>query len=231
MKTIGIIGGMSWESTQLFYKLLNKKVQHYLGGSHSCKCIVHSVDFAEVAELQHKGQWAELANKLVAIAKQLELAGADFIVLCTNTMHKVAPAIQAALHIPFLHIVDVVAEEIKQQKITRVGLLGTKFTMEEDFLKGKYSSNHSIEIVIPSKEEREIIHRVIYNELINGVFTIESKTQFIKIINNLKQIGAEGIIAGCTEIELLVQQKDLTIPLFRTTEILAESAVRFSIAF
>jgi aspartate racemase len=231
MKTIGIIGGMSWESTQLFYKLLNKKVQHYLGGSHSCKCIVHSVDFAEVAELQHKGQWAELANKLVAIAKQLELAGADFIVLCTNTMHKVAPAIQAALHIPFLHIVDVVAEEIKQQKITRVGLLGTKFTMEEDFLKGKYTSNHSIEIVIPSKEEREIIHQVIYNELINGVFTIESKTQFIKIINNLKQIGAEGVIAGCTEIELLVQQKDLTIPLFRTTEILAESAVRFSIAF
>ena len=230
MKTIGLIGGMSWESSDLYYQIINRKTQELLGGVHSCQCLMYSVDFAQIAELQHKKQWDILAQHMVSIAKKLELAGADIIVLCTNTMHKVAPDIEKNITIPFLHIVDAVAEEIQKKSYTKLGLLGTKFSMEDDFLKSRYKDKFGIEAIIPDEDDRADVHRIIYEELVKGVITAKSKQRYLDIIEKLVLKGAEAIISGCTEIELLIKPSDIEVDLFQTTKIHAEKAVSMALA-
>ncbi len=225
MKTIGLIGGMSWESSLEYYRITNQKIKEKLGEPHSCKSIMFSVDFAEFEKLQHKGEWELLTSKMVDIAIKLEKAGADLILICTNTMHKMAPDIQKSIKVPLLHIADAAAEEIKAKNMKKVGLLGTKFTMEQDFYKGRLKEKHGIDVVIPNKKEREIVHNVIYKELISGIIKEESREKFRKIINNLKKNDAEGVILGCTEIPLLIKNKDSDIPVFDTTMIHAKKAV------
>ncbi|MBD1209574.1 MAG: aspartate/glutamate racemase family protein [Ignavibacteria bacterium] len=230
MKTIGLIGGMSWESSDLYYQIINRKTQALLGGVHSCQCLMYSVDFAQIAELQHKGQWDILAQHMVSAAKKLELAGADVVVLCTNTMHKVAADIEKNITIPFLHIVDAVAEEIQQKSYTKLGLLATKFSMEEDFLKSRYKSKFGIETIIPDEDDRTDVHRIIYEELVRGIITEKSKQRYLDIIEKLVLKGAEAIISGCTEIELLIKPSDIQVDLFQTTKIHAEKAVSLALA-
>ena len=225
MKTIGLIGGMSWESSIEYYKIINETIRAKLGGLHSAKCIMYSVDFAEIESLQHQARWNEAAQLLIAAAKGLEKGGADFFIICTNTMHKVADQVQKQVRIPMLHIADATAERIKADGIEKVGLLGTKFTMEEDFYKGRLIQKHGLEVIIPAKEEREILHRVIYEELCLGKIKESSKAKFLDIIGGLVDSGAEGIILGCTEIGLLVQAKDCQVPLYDTTKIHAVAAV------
>ena len=230
MKTIGLIGGMSWESSLEYYRILNQTAKVRLGGFHSAKCIMVSVDFAEIEIWQREGKWQDCAQTLTHAAKSLESGGADFIVLCTNTMHKVADEIQANVHIPLLHIADATAQQVRKAGFTRVGLLGTRFTMEEDFYKSKLTQAYSLEVIIPETRDREIVDRVIFDELVVGVIRNESKKQFIAIIDRLAEAGAEGVILGCTEIGLLVQERDCRISLFDTTRIHAESAVEFALA-
>jgi aspartate racemase len=226
MKTIGLIGGMSWESTQEYYRIINEETKQRLGGFHSAKCILYSVDFAEIEILQHEEKWEALTALMIQAAQSLENAGADFILICTNTMHKMADAVQNSIKIPLLNLIDATAEQIKQDGFSKVGLLGTKFTMEQDFYRGRLSDRFGMEVIIPNDEERELIHHVIYNELCLGVVDQTSKENFIKIINNLIDHGAEGIILGCTEIPLLVRQSDIRIPIYDTTGIHARAAVR-----
>ncbi|WP_247234088.1 aspartate/glutamate racemase family protein [Telluribacter sp. SYSU D00476] len=230
MKTIGLIGGMSWESSDLYYQIINRKVQATLGGVHSCDCLMYSVDFAEIADLQHQGQWDLLSKKMVSVAQKLELAGADLIVLCTNTMHKVAADIEDNIKVPFLHIVDATAEEIQKKSYRKLGLLATKFSMEEDFLKSRYKSKYNMETIVPDKADREEVHRIIYEELVKGIIKAESKQRYMEIIDNLIQKGAEAIISGCTEIELLIQPGDIRVDLFQTTKIHAEKAVEIALS-
>jgi aspartate racemase len=230
MKTIGLIGGMSWESSIEYYRIVNQTAKAKLGGLHSAKSIMYSVDFAEMEILQHQGNWAEAAQILIDVAKNLENGGADFIVLCTNTMHKVADDIQSHIHIPFLHIADATAQQVKDSGIHRIGLLGTRFTMEEDFYKGRLTQKYSLEVIIPNAQERETVHRVIYDELVIGKIRQESKQQYLDIINRLVAEGAEGVILGCTEIGLLVQDGDCQVPLFDTTRIHAVAAVEYALA-
>lgn len=229
MKTIGLIGGMSWESSDLYYQILNRKVQEILGGTHSCKSLMYSVDFAEIAALQHQNDWDTLTSKMVDAAQVLEKGGADFIVLCTNTMHKLADDIEENINIPLLHIVDATAEEIKKKGINKVGLLATKFSMEGDFLKGRYASKHGIDTVIPNEKDRNDIHKIIYEELVKGIISKNSKQRFIHIIDQLVEQGAEGIIAGCTEIELLIKPSDISVDLFETARLHAEKAVKLAL--
>ena len=229
MKTIGLIGGMSWESSALYYKIINQRVQHILGGVHSADCLLYSVDFAEIAGLQHDNNWDELADVMVAAAQRLENGGADFIVLCTNTMHKLAAQIEEKVSIPLLHIADATAAEIQRQGFKKVGLVATKFSMEEDFLKSRYREKFGIEILIPEQEERNEIHSIIYNELVKGIIKEDSRQKFLSVIEQLVSNGAGGIILGCTEIELLINQKDTSTTLFETTKIHAEAAVQFSL--
>jgi aspartate racemase len=229
MKTIGLIGGMSWESSQEYYRIINEEIKLKLGGFHSAKCILYSVDFAEVEKLQHEERWEELTDLMIAAARSLENAGAECIVICTNTMHKMANEVQNSIRIPLLHLVDATAEQIKQDGLKKVGLLGTKFTMEQDFYKGRLSDHFGGEVIIPDEEERKIIHHVIYNELCLGNIDQTSKTRFINIINNLIERGAEGIVLGCTEIPLLVKQEDIRVPVYDTTEIHAQAAVAFAL--
>ncbi len=229
MKTIGLLGGMSWESTLEYYRLLNQLAQKELGGNHSCPCIIHSFDFQIIGMLQHAQNWEELSILLSDASKKLENSGADMLIICTNTMHKLADKIKNHIHIPLIHITDAVASEIQKKGINKVGLLGTKFTMEEDFYKKKLLNDYHIECIIPSSSERSFIHYIIYNELVKGIFKKESKQQFKKIIENLKNRGAEGIILGCTEIPLLIKQKDCKIPTFDTTEIHAKAAFKQAI--
>ena len=229
MKTIGLIGGMSWESTQEYYRILNEETQRALGGFHSAPCILHSVDFAEIEKLQHEDRWEELTGIMVRAARTLENAGADFILICTNTMHKMADEVQRSINVPLLHLVDATAERIRQDELRKIGLLGTKFTMEQDFYKGRLSDRFGIEVIIPGNEEREFIHQVIYNELCLGVVNQTSKERFLEIIRNLISQGAEGIILGCTEIPLLVSQADFPVPIYDTTEIHAKAAVAFAL--
>jgi len=229
MKTIGLIGGMSWESSIEYYRIINETAKSKLGGLHSAKSLMVSVDFAEVEILQHQGRWAEAATMLIDAAKNLENGGVDFIVLCTNTMHKVADDIQAHVNIPFLHIADATAQLVKDAGIQTIGLLGTRFTMEEEFYKGRLSQNYGLNVIIPNVEEREIIHRVIYDELVLGKIEPRSKAQYIDIIEQMVIRGAEGIILGCTEIGLLVHQADSQVPLFDTTQIHAEAAVEYAL--
>lgn len=223
MKTIGLIGGMSWESTVTYYQLINETVKKELGGLHSAKILLYSVDFAEIEEYQAKGQWEKSAQVLSRAAVNLEKAGADFIVICTNTMHKVAPDIQKKITIPIIHIAEATADALKEKGITKVGLLGTKYTMTQAFYKSKLTEA-GIDVVIPDARGVEIVNGVIYNELCLGTIRQESKEQFLEIIEKLRADGAQGVILGCTEIGLLVQQADTALPVFDTTYIHATKA-------
>ena len=225
MKTIGIIGGMSWESSALYYQLINEGIRDSVGGLHSAKIIMASVDFAEISTLQRSGDWDRAGRILANEAHRLERAGADFIILCTNTMHKVAPAIEAAITVPFLHLGDVAAEAVLAQGLRTVGLMGTAFTMEQPFQRERIES-HGLTVIVPDAEQRAIIHSVIYEELVLGIVTETSRAQYRSIMVDLQHRGAEGIILGCTEIELLVGPSDSVLPLFPTTRLHASAAVR-----
>jgi len=225
VKTIGLIGGMSWESSAEYYRLINTLVKERLGGFHSARCVLVSVDFAEVETLQRENRWAESARLLNTAALSLERAGADVVLLCTNTMHKVADEIQASLRIPFLHIADATADQIKAQGLTTVGLLGTRFTMEEEFYVERLRQRYGLQVLIPNPVEREMIHRVIYDELCLGQIRAASKAQYLTAIDHLIADGAQGIILGCTEIGLLVQAEDCRVPVFDTTRLHAQAAV------
>jgi len=229
MKTIGLIGGMSWESSLEYYRMINKLVKKELGEPHSAELIMYSVDFAEYEELQHQGNWDILTAKMIALAKKLEAAGADILLICTNTMHKMAADVEEKINIPLLHIADAAAEAIKAEKLNTVALLGTKFTMEEDFYKKRLKDEHGIKVIIPEEKDRDIVHNVIYNELISGVIKDESRENFKEIIEKLKNKGAEGVVLGCTEIPLLIKDKDSSIPVFDTSAIHAAKAVRFAL--
>ncbi|WP_207536155.1 aspartate/glutamate racemase family protein [Desertivirga arenae] len=229
MKTIGLIGGMSWESTALYYQIINRKIQDTLGGVHSARCILYSVDFAEIAELQHKGDWDALAEKMIFAAQKLQACEADLIILCTNTMHKVASHIEKNIQIPFLHIADATAGEIHKKSFRKVGLLATKFSMEEDFLKSRYRKKYGIETIVPDEKSRNDIHKIIYDELVKGIINRQSKQRFMEIIADLVEQGAEAIVSGCTEIELLINPRDLNVELFETTRIHAEKAVEIAL--
>lgn len=229
MKTIGLIGGMSWESSIEYYRIINETAKEKLGGLHSAKSLMITVDFAEIEKLQHEGRWEDAAQILVKCAQDLERGGADFIVLCTNTMHKVADQIQANTKIPFLHIADATAEKIKSSGLQKIGLLGTRFTMEQDFYKGRLTKKYGLDVLIPNEDERELIHRVIYDELCLGVVKNDSRESYKKIMRSLVEQGAQGIILGCTEIELLIKQEDGSVPLFPTTTIHAVAAVEYAL--
>ena len=225
MKTIGLIGGMSWESSIEYYRIINETAKEKLGGLHSAKSLMVTVDFADIEKLQHEGRWDEAGQILVKCAQDLERGGADFIVLCTNTMHKLADQIIANVNIPFLHIADATAEKIVAAGIKRIGLLGTRFTMEHDFYKGRLIENFGLDVLIPNEADREIVHRVIYDELVQGKIVDISRNEYKRIMESLIEQGAEGIILGCTEIELLIKDNDSNKPLFPTTKIHAIAAV------
>jgi aspartate racemase len=230
MKTIGLLGGMSWESTALYYRSINDLVKKELGGLHSAQIAMVSVDFQGIEELQHRGEWNEAGEVLSKAAQQIEAAGADFLLICTNTMHKVAPQIEAAIGIPLLHIADATADEIKKRGIKTIGLLGTNFTMEQDFYAGRLAGKHGLKVLIPEENDREIVHRVIYDELVLGDVKDASRAEYLRIMGQLRAEGAEGVIEGCTEIVMLVQQKHSAIPLFDTTAIHARKAVEIALA-
>ena len=223
MKTIGLIGGMSWESTVTYYQVINETIKKQLGGLHSAKCILYSVDFDEIEKYQVSGEWDKSADVLSEAAQALERAGADYIVICTNTMHKVAPEIGRRIHIPILHIVDMTAVQLKKHGIRKVGLLGTKYTMQQDFYKNVLI-RQGIEVIVPNDDDVDVVNRVIYDELCLGKIFEKSKAVYLDIIQELVRNGAQGIILGCTEIGLLIQQSDTDIPLFDTTLIHAEQA-------
>lgn len=225
MKTLGLIGGMSWESSAVYYDLINRKVKCKLGGLHSCQSLLYTVDFAEIETLQHQGNWAELDNIMADAAQRLERAGSDLIILCTNTMHLCTDAIIKAINVPFLHIADATAQAIKAQGLSKVGLLGTRFTMEQDFYRERLEEEHAIEVFIPKKASRMEVHRIIYDELVLGDIRPESKILYQQVIADLEQQGAQGIILGCTEIPLLIGAGDVNIPVFDTTRLHAELAV------
>lgn len=230
MKTIGLIGGMSWESSLEYYRILNETVKEKLGGLHSARCLMLSVDFAEVEVLQREGRWEEAGQMMAAAGQSLERGGADFVVLCTNTMHKLAVELQAGMQIPLLHIADATAVKIQDLGLHKIGLLGTKFTMEHDFYKGRLAERFGLEVLTPGPEGRAIIHRVIYEELVRGIVREDSRRAYCQIMEQLVGAGAEGIILGCTEIELLVKQDDSRVPLFPTTRIHAIAAVEMALA-
>jgi aspartate racemase len=230
MKIIGLIGGMSWESSLEYYRIINERIREKLGGLHSAKSLMYSVDFAEVEKLQQQGKWEEATKLMIDTAKKLERGGADFVVICTNTMHKMADEIQQNIQIPILHIADSTAEKIKAAGYKKVGLLGTKFTMEEHFYKGRLIEKYDLEVLIPDEAERQYVHDVIYKELCLGVIQKNTKNRFKAIIENLSKKGVQAVILGCTEIPLLIKQEDVAVPLFDTTRIHAESAVDFALA-
>ncbi len=216
---------MSWESSLEYYRILNELVKEKLGGFHSAKCIMYSVDFEEIEKLMSNDEWDNIAKIMVDYAQRLEKAGAEIILICTNTIHKVAGAVEININIPLLHIADATAEKVKEKGFKKVGLLGTKFTMEEDFYKGRLTIKHGINVMIPNLKERQIVHDVIFDELCLGEIKESSKVKYVNIIKNLVDNGAEGIILGCTELPLLIKQEDVEIPLFDTTEIHAQCAV------
>lgn len=226
---MGLIGGMSWESSLEYYRIVNETVKERLGGFHSAKCILYSVDFEEVEKLQHLGDWDALTRLMVDSAKRLEKAGADFVLICTNTMHKMAGDVQDAIDVPFLHIVDVTAEAIKRKGQKRVGLLGTKFTMEQDFYRGRLKEKHGLEVLVPDQDERQAVHDILYSELCLGMIKDFSRERFKSVIQNLVERGVQGVILGCTEIPLIVSQKDYAIPLYDTTRLHAQAAVDFAL--
>jgi aspartate racemase len=229
MKTIGLLGGMSWESTQSYYRAINEAVREQLGGLHSAKIVLYSVDFAEIEALQVRGDWDKAGQLLAAAASAVERAGADFLVICTNTMHKVVPAIAAGISMPILHIADATADELIAQGVKQVGLLGTRFTMEQAFYKDRLIAR-GIAVVVPDQADRDRVNRVIYEELCLGVIKADSRARYLDIIHRLQLQGAEAVILGCTEIALLVQQSDTPVALFDTTAIHAQQAVRLALA-
>ncbi len=230
MKTIGMIGGMSWESSIEYYRIVNQTVREKLGGLHSAKSIMYSVEFAEIEALQHQNRWDELAKIMIEAARSLERGGADFVIICTNTMHKLYDQVQNDIKIPMLNIADATAEKIKADGIDKIALLGTRFTMEEDFYKGRLVDRYGLDVIIPAENEMEIVHRVIYDELCAGIINSDSKQKYAEIIKGLVAKGATGVILGCTEIGLLVKQEDSPVPLFDTTEIHARAAVEYALA-
>lgn len=228
MKVIGLIGGMSWESSALYYRMVNEEVRSRLGGLHSAKCLLYSVDFEEIERYQAEGAWEKAGEVLGQTARALEKGGADFIVICTNTMHKVIDDIQSRIQIPILHIADATAAQIKESQIQTVGLLGTKYTMEQDFYKSRLELN-GIQVIVPDRDDREAVNKIIYEELCLGKIHQESRDYYKKVIQGLIESGAEGIILGCTEIGLLVKPEDAEVPLFDTTYIHACEAVNMSL--
>ena len=228
MKTIGLLGGMSWESTLGYYKLINEGVRNTLGGLHSAKIVIYSVDFEPIELLQHAGDWDGTAEILSEAAMSIQAAGADFLLICTNTMHKVAPQIEAAIRIPLLHIADATAEVLVEEGIKTVGLLGTAFTMEQDFYKGRLTNNFGLQVLVPDRSDRESIHRVIYQELCLGKIVAASKAEYLRIIDALAARGAEAVILGCTEIGMLVKQADTNVRLLDTTTMHAAKAVEYA---
>ncbi len=228
MKRIGLIGGMSWESSQDYYRIINEEVKAQLGGSHSADCIMYSFDFQLIEDLQHNGEWEKLTQIMVDEANNLKKAGAEFIVICTNTMHIMAKDIEEKTNLKVLHIAQATASAIKEKQLKKVLLLGTKFTMEGTFYKDILNENN-IEVIIPNDEDREFIHHVIYTELVRGIVKEESKKKYLSIINSLKEKGIEGVVLGCTEIPMLVKQEDLDIPVLNTTEIHSKAAAEFSL--
>lgn len=229
MKTIGLIGGMSWESSLEYYRIINETVQRKLGGFHSAQSLMYSVDFAAVEDCQHQGRWQDAAGLLADAARKLEKGGADFLVICANTMHKVVPEVQKHIQIPILHIADVTARAIKERGLRIVGLLGTRFTMEEGFYKDRLVQKHGLEVIIPGEKDRELIHNLLYDQIRLGDIDQAARNVFKKTIDDLASEGAEGIILGCTEIFLFVKQENYKIPLFDTTRIHAEAAVEFAL--
>ena len=230
MKTIGLLGGMSWESTSGYYRAINTGVKEKLGGLHSAKIALYSVDFEPIEKLQHSGNWQGTAEMLSQAAQKIELAGADFLLICTNTMHKVAPQIAQAINIPLLHIADATAEVLVNKGIKTVGLLGTAFTMEQDFYKGRLKDHYGLNVLTPNEADRKIVHNVIYQELCLGNSTAASKTQYLRIIASLAASGAEAVILGCTEIGMLVAQADTKTPLLDTTYIHAQKAIEWALS-
>lgn len=230
MKTIGLLGGMSWESTASYYQAINQGIKAELGGLHSAKICMVSVNFEEIEKLQHTGDWQTTAVILSKAAQSIEAGGADFLLICTNTMHKVADVIQDNISIPILHIADATAKQLVADGITKVGLLGTRFTMEQEFYKSRLVENFGIEVVVPTTNEQTVVHDIIYNELCLGNVVSKSRDKYINIINELYQKGAQGVILGCTEIALLVQQEHTDVPLYDTTEIHASVAVKKSLS-
>jgi aspartate racemase len=225
MKTIGMIGGMSWESSIEYYRIINERVHEKMGGLHSAKSVMVSVDFYDVELLQRENRWDEATLKMIAAAHQVERGGADFLVICTNTMHKMAEEVQNSISIPLLNIADATGEQITAAGLKKIGLLGTAFTMEEDFYKGRLARKHGLEVLVPEKAERELVHRVIYEELVLGIIQPSSQRHYQEIMQGLVARGAQGIILGCTEIGLLVKEGDSSVPLYDTTRIHAEAAV------
>jgi len=230
MKTIGLLGGMSWESSIEYYRIINEVVKQRLGGLHSAQCLMYSVNFAEIEALQHAGDWDALTRQMINAVKRLKAGGADFLVICTNTMHRMADEIEAAAGLPLLHIADATAHAIQTMGLETVGLLGTRFTMEDDFYRGRLQAKHGISVIIPGKRDRETVHHVIYDELVRGKIRAESKAAYQRVIAELAGRGAQGVILGCTEIPLLIHQSDVAVPIFDTTRIHAEAAVEWAFA-
>lgn len=230
MKTIGLIGGVSWESTLEYYRIINQEINKRLGGYHSAKCLIYSVDFAEIEELQRLGKWEVIRDIITDAALNLKKGGADFIIICTNTLHKIADDIEKSAGIPLIHIVDAAGREIVKRDIRKVGLLGTRFTMEKGFYKDFLLDKFGIHVIIPEQSDREIVHNIIFEELCFGVVKESSREQYVRIINQMADEGSEGIILGCTEIPLLVNQADVRVPLFNTTELHAIYGVDFSLS-
>lgn len=229
MKTIGLIGGMSWESTAEYYRIINKAVKERLGGLHSAKIVIYSFDFEDIGELQRKGKWDEATNLMIEAAKRVERGGADFVLICTNTMHKMADDVAANINIPLLHIVDVTAEKIISVGFKKLGLLGSTFTMEEDFYKGRLKEKYALDVVIPNEADRQVVHNVIFKELCLGEIKDSSREQLRIIMKSLVDDGAQGIILGCTELPLLTKQEDCPVPLFDTTAIHTQAAVDYAL--
>ena len=229
MKTIGLLGGMSWESTLGYYRAINEGVKNALGGLHSAKIAMYSVDFEPIEKLQHAGDWEGTARILCEAARRVQAAGADFLLICTNTMHKVASQVEEAIDIPLLHIADATADVLKRNGIKTVGLLGTAFTMEQDFYKGRLSEKYGLHVLVPNAEDRLIVHDAIYHELCLGKIQAASKTEFLRIIDGLADEGAEAVILGCTEIGMLISQDDTHVKLFDTAAIHAQKAVEYAV--
>lgn len=230
MKTIGLIGGMSWESTVSYYQAINQGIKQALGGLHSAKVVLYSVDFDEIEKLQHTGRWDETADILCNAAQSVEAGGADFLLICTNTMHKVAAQVEASVNIPLVHIADATAETLVADNIKRVGLLGTQFTMEQDFYKGRVTEKYGIEVMVPEAADRQVVHDIIYQELCLGQIKDDSRQEYLRIVNQLHAQGAEAVILGCTEIALLIQQAHTDVPLYDTTRIHSAQAVRLALS-
>ena len=230
MKTIGLIGGMSWESTVGYYREINEGIKRRLGGLHSARIVLYSVDFDPIEKLQHEGDWDSTGDMLADAARSVEKGGADFLLICTNTMHKVSDQVERAVEIPLLHIADATADVLVEAGVKKVGLLGTAFTMEQDFYKGRLAGKYGLDVVVPDTPDRKLVHDIIYQELCLGIFKESSKQEYIRIVDKLTEMGAEGVILGCTEIGMLISQKDTTATLYDTTKIHAAQAVEWAVA-